>query len=84
MCSIFPPRATANRHSVWNSSIRSFAALLIARGHGAATATFLPYIIANTNQDFSIEGRPWSSAAEARSANTEIISPNYFRLMESL
>jgi putative ABC transport system permease protein len=48
---------------------------------GAATATFLPYIIANTNQDFSIEGRPWSSAAEARSANTEIISPNYFRLM---
>ncbi len=48
---------------------------------GAATTTFLPYIFANTNQDFSIEGRPWTSAAETRSANTEIVSPNYFRVM---
>jgi putative ABC transport system permease protein len=48
---------------------------------GAAETTIVPHTIGNSNTDFVMQGRPWQNAGEARTADLEIISPNYFHLM---
>jgi putative ABC transport system permease protein len=48
---------------------------------GAAETTIIPHTIGNSNQDFAMQGRPWTNVGEARTADLEIVSPNYFRVM---
>ncbi len=48
---------------------------------GAAVTTIIPHTIGNSNSDFVMQGRPWQNAGEARTADLEIISPNYFHVM---
>ena len=47
----------------------------------AAETTIVPHTIGNANTDFVIQGRPWQNAGEARTADLEIISPNYFHVI---
>ena len=48
---------------------------------GAAETTIIPHTIGNSNQDFAIQNRPWTSNTETRTADLEIVSSNYFHVM---